>query len=138
MGVGRNGRNGSIVTGRLWRRFSRLGCGERYGVVLSWIEKLPMLGCVAIMPGGIWGLSRSIGAPRRLGRLGLGGAAHRDWVCIWVEELALLFNHGYVWWGFWSGGKFEDARELARVWLGPTYKHRRWRLAGGVLRPARR
>ena len=129
MGVRGHGRDGGVVAGRLWRRFSRLGCGERYRVVLSRIEKLAMLRCVAIVPGGVCGLSRGIGAPCGLGRrLGLGGAAHRDWICVWVEEFALLFSYGCVcvWWGFWGGGKFEDAGELARVWLGPTYKHRRW------------
>jgi len=75
-----------------------------------------MLRCVAIMPGGICGLLRSIGAPCGLTpRVRWCGASG-----LYLEQLALLFIYGCVWWGFWSGGQFEDSGELTRVWHEPV------------------
>lgn len=126
-GLGVRGNGGGVVARRLWRRFPRLGCGERYGVVLSRVKKLPMVRCAAIIvlrrvSGRSWGIRAPCGLGRR--HLGLDGAAHRDGIRIGVEELALLFAAA-VWCGhdvggrFLRGGESQDSRELARVGLGP-------------------
>jgi hypothetical protein len=144
-GVGGNGRG--VVAGRLgrWLRLRRwlprLSCGERYRVMLSWIEKLPTLRFVAIVSRRVCGGSRRIRARCGLGRhLWLGGAPHRDWICIGVKQLGLVvFVHGHVCrGGLLSRGESEGSREFARVWLDLSYKHRRRRLPGRGLGPARR